>query len=100
MSLNNQSAYMAGLGPWEAELATIDQAFGPVHLVKALQVGEGVQEQRCPEIDARRDGDLSEEVEPAGGPGPGGPVLRRDLGGPVVRAMTAIACLAETAGCG
>jgi hypothetical protein len=51
-----------------------------------LQVQEGVQELGEAEVDARGDGDLAEEVEPAGEPGPRRAVVLGQLRRPVVEA--------------
>ncbi len=51
-----------------------------------LQVQERVDEERGAEVDPGGHRDLADEVEPAGEPGPGRAVLRRELGRPVVQA--------------
>lgn len=56
-------------------------------VVGAFDGGDGGDEVREAERDARRHGDLAEEVEPARDPGgEGGPARRRHHGGPEVRA--------------
>ena len=53
------------------------------------EVQEGVREERQAEVDAGRDGDLADKVEPADEPAPPGAVcagLIGELGGPVVEA--------------
>ncbi len=65
----------------------VDQDRHPVRGAPApLQGSERVDEERRAEVDARRHCHLAEEVEPAGEPGPGRSVPRRQLGRPVVQA--------------